>query len=143
LQQIEAFVTGQWGHLGPEPPRHRAREADPLAQARAPPIESLEQLFGQASVLVAFLRAKAKGWALRSEGRFPVLQGDVAGAAGGSGDFVFERWVDIAKDGGMIRRVKWAKVKSTKRAVEKVYRCYAGESSRLVDCCRCLSSVHS
>ena len=144
LRLIEVFVTGRWGHLGPELLRHRAREADPLVQARAPPIESLEQLLGQAAVLVAFLRTKAKSWALMSEGRFPVLQCDDMGAASRGVDVMFERWEDIVKDGGMIRRVKWAKIKSTKRAVEKIYRCYDGEISRLVDCCRCYPSpVHS
>ncbi len=124
------------GCLGPELLRQRARKAEPLAQAQASPVESLEQLFGQAAVLVPFLRAKAKGWALLSEGRFPVLQGDGDGAASRGVDVVFERWKDISNDGDMIRRVKWAKIKSTKRALEKIHRCYAGEISRLVDCCR-------
>jgi hypothetical protein len=133
LQRIEVFVTAQWGHLGPELLCHRAREAD----LRAPPTESVEQLFAQASVLVVFLRFMTKGWAMRSQGRFPVLQSDGAGVASGAGGFVFERWEDIATDGDMVQRVKWPKVKSMKRAVEKIYRCYAGEVSRLVDVCRC------
>jgi hypothetical protein len=135
LQRMETFVMGRWGHLRPELLRHQASEADPLA----PPIECLEQLFAQAAVLLVFLRTKAKGWALRSKGRFPVLQHHGVGAASGEGmgEVVFERWEDIAKDPGMVQRVKWAKVKSTKRAAEKIYRCYAGEVARLVDCCRC------
>ena len=135
LQKIETLVMGRWGHLRPELLRHQTSKADPPT----PPIESLEQLFAQASVLLVFLRAKAKGWALLSQGRFPVLQLHGAGAssAGVVGEVVFERWVDIAKDPGMVQRVQWAKVKSTKRAAEKIYRCYAGEVARLVDCCRC------
>jgi hypothetical protein len=146
LQRIEVFITSRWSHLGSVELRQRSesRQADPQAQSQAPPINSLEQLFGQAAVLMAFLRAKAKGWALQSEGRFPVLQGDVTGGASGERDTVFELWRDIKKDGGMIRRVQWAKIKSTKRAVEKVYRCYAGDISRLVDCCRyCAGPLHS
>jgi hypothetical protein len=134
LRKIEQFVACRWGQLGAELLHQRACESDPLARARAPPIESLDQLFGQAGVLVAFLRAKAKGWALQSQGRFPVLQGD---AATGGGRVKFELWEDIARDEDMMRRVKWSRIKSTKRAVEKIYRCYAGEISRLVDCCRC------
>jgi hypothetical protein len=46
-------------------------------------------------------------------------------------------------DGGKVQRVKWAKIKSTKRAVEKLYRCYSGDVARLVDCCRlCAGHVH-
>jgi hypothetical protein len=144
LKRIEVFITSQWGKLRPAVLRQRSREADPQAQLRAPPINSLEQLFGQAAVLVMFLRAKAKGWALQSEGRFPVVQGDVTDDASGGQDVVFELWKDIRKDGGKIRRVRWAKIKSKKRSVEKVYRCYAGDISRLVDCCRyCTYLVHS
>jgi hypothetical protein len=134
LKRIERFIAGQWWLRGAELPRQLIQEMDPFAQASS--IENLEQLLGQAAVLMAFLRTKAKGWALRSEGRFPVLLGDDAGAGGGGGNVVFELWEDIARDQGMIRRVKWAKIKSTKRSLEKVYRCYAGELSRLLDCCR-------
>jgi hypothetical protein len=137
LQRMETLVMGRWGHLRPELLRHQASQADPTV-----PIESLEQLFAQAAVLLVFLRAKAKGWALRSQGRFPLLQRHGADAAngGGAGEVVFERWEDIAKDPGMVQRVKWAKVKTTKRAAEKIYRCYAGEVARLVDCCRCCAA---
>jgi hypothetical protein len=49
---------------------------------------------------------------------------------------IFERWDRIVGDPELMGRVKWAKVKSEKRVVEKVYRCYAGDVSRLFDCCR-------
>jgi hypothetical protein len=80
LQRMEALVLGRWGRQRPELLRHRAGRADPPA-----PIDSLEQLFAQAAVLLVFLRAKARGWALRSRGRFPVLQLHGADAASGGG----------------------------------------------------------
>jgi hypothetical protein len=133
---IETFIASYWQCWlrGAELPRQRIQAADPFAQALY--IECLEQLLGQAAVLMAFLRTKAKGWALRSKGRFPVLLGDDAGASGCGGGIVFELWEDIIREEGMARRVKWPKIKSTKRALEKVYRCYAGELARLLDCCR-------
>ena len=139
LRRMEKFIADKWRLRGVEwQPRQRIRDMDIFAQESA--IENLQQLIGQAVVLMPFLRTKAKCWALLSEGRFPVLQDDDAGAAGSA---KFERWEDIARDGEMVRRVKWAKIKSTKRTLEKVYRCYAGELSRLLDCCRCAALARS
>jgi hypothetical protein len=48
----------------------------------------------------------------------------------------FRRWEEVAADDELRARVKWAKVKSARRAVEKVYRCYELDPSRLLDVCR-------
>ena len=83
------------------------------------------------------LRAKVKTWALASGGMFPMLPADDGPAGGEAGPCRFERWDAVVGDGARMELVKWPSVKSMKRAVEKMYRCYAGDVSRLVDCCRC------
>jgi hypothetical protein len=136
LDGIEVLVRSTWGHLQ-QPGGLRQR--DGLPQSRhAQPISSFERIFAQAGVAAPLLRSKVKGWALRSGGMFPVLY-DQEGAARGEAaqSVIFERWDKIVRDPELMGRVKWPKVKSEKRVVEKVYRCYAGDVSRLLDCCRC------
>ena len=48
----------------------------------------------------------------------------------------FLRWTDIMADPELMARVKYARIKSVRRAVEKIYRSYEGNVSRLLDCCR-------
>ncbi len=85
-------------------------------------IYRLEQLFAQAAGLDIVLRHKIQGWALLTKGYFPIGE-------------ILSRW-DYIKQKGLKTRVRWAKLKSRDRALEKVYRSYKLDASRLLDCCR-------
>ena len=75
------------------------------------PINSLEQLFVQASCLHPFLLEKVKGWALTSCGCFSRLESNS-----------FAKYAESLVDPSL--RFRWAKVKSVSRALEKVHRIY-------------------
>ena len=45
-------------------------------------------------------------------------------------------WADAEAEPGLLARVQWARVKSARRAIEKLYRSYGCDVSRLLDCCR-------
>ena len=136
LDGIEVLVRTVWGSLRPGILHQRAGPSNSLKGRweHTPPIYSLERIFAQAEVAAPLLRSKVKAWALLSGGLFPV--GAEEDNRGERPLFSFERWGRITGIPEEMARVKWAKVKSKKRAVEKVYRCYAGDVSRLVDCCR-------
>ena len=85
-------------------------------------LHHLQRLFAQASGLDILLRAKVKEWALVSDGC--LLVGEA-----------FERW-ELIQQRGAAAHVEWAPLKSLDRALEKVYRSYSLDSSRLLDCCR-------
>ena len=44
-------------------------------------------------------------------------------------------WVEL-EAAGQAQLVRWAAVKAPDRALEKVFRVYGGDASRLLDCCR-------
>ena len=88
----------------------------------------LDQLFVQAEGLDLFLRLKVQEWALRSRGCFPVHSQD--------GVLTFRLWEELATDEEALQGVQWAQVKSRERAIEKLYRSYDCDVSRLLDCCR-------
>jgi hypothetical protein len=139
LNKIDTLVCKAWGHLQPGILRQR----DGLPRSRhARPIFSFERIFAQAGVAEPLLWSKVKAWALRSGGMFPLHDPESGTASCDSCEAnqtrsdVFERWDRIVGDAELMRRVKWPTVKSEKRVVEKVYRCYAGDVSRLFDCCR-------
>ena len=138
LEAVDKLVRTAWGSLRPAVLRQRHCPPDPRQWRSAPPIRSFERIFAQAAVATPLLRSKAKEWALRSGGMFPMQPADDEGRAAGErpGACCFERWDRVAGDAERMGRVRWVKAKSRKRAVEKVYRCYAGDASRLVDCCR-------
>ena len=123
--------------LRPDTLRQRASPSGQRPWRQMPPIRSFERIFAQAAVAAPLLRAKVKTWALASGGMFPMLPADDGPAGGEAGPCRFERWDAVVGDGARMELVKWPSVKSMKRAVEKMYRCYAGDVSRLVDCCRC------
>ena len=52
------------------------------------------------------------------------------------GKLAFESWQLLREDPGRLELVKWGPPKTWARAVEKLYRCYRMDSSRLLDCCR-------
>ena len=92
-------------------------------------IHRLDQLFVQAAGLDIFLRWKCAEWALMSGGCFPVCSGD------SESECCYIRF-DKIMSRGLESQVKWTQIKSRDRALEKVYRCYRLDSSRLLDCCR-------
>ncbi len=132
LDDIDGLMQATWGYLRPDILRQCARSP---RLGNLQPINSFERIFAQAGAAAPLLRSKVKTWAHWSGGSFPVQHPD-DDRAGCPGSVCFERWERIAGDAEMMGRVKWAKVKSEKRVVEKVYRCYAGDVSRLLDCCR-------
>jgi hypothetical protein len=137
LDDIDAHMQATWGYLRPSTLRQCARSPQ---SGRLEPINSFERIFAQAGAAAPLLRSKVKAWAFRSGGSFPVQHPNDSGTGcdgRGPESVCFERWERIAGDAEMMGRVKWSKVKSEKRIVEKVYRCYAGDVSRLLDCCRC------
>jgi hypothetical protein len=75
------------------------------------PVKSLDQLFVQASCLHPILLQKVKTWAKASGGCF---------LCKGSSGFI--KIADLPEDS--LSSVRWAKIKSMSRAVEKVYRIY-------------------
>jgi hypothetical protein len=85
-------------------------------------IHHLEQLFAQSAVLDIFLRAKTKEWAQQFAGCFQVVKS-------------FALWEEIQRNGQQ-KLVRWATVKSPDRALEKLFRIYNLDVSRLLDCCR-------
>ena len=91
------------------------------------PVQDLDQLFAMAGGLHPYLRCKVQKWAAISGGCFPVLLGK---------DPIFCSWNHILSDGALYNRVKWARPKSRRRAIEKVFRSYDRNVSRLLDCCR-------
>ena len=85
-------------------------------------LHDLQRLFAQAAGVDIFLREKVKEWALVNRGCMRVKNS-------------FERWEHILARKGE-SQVQWALLKSLDRALEKVYRIYSLDASRLLDCCR-------
>jgi hypothetical protein len=89
---------------------------------------SYAQLFAQACGIDIILRSKARTWAAASRGLFIKMVDGVK-----TTDFL--RWSDV--DGrDMQHSIAWAQLKNPQRCVEKLYRAYGGDVSRLVDLCR-------
>jgi hypothetical protein len=114
------------------------------------PVLDLDQLFTMAEGLQPFLIRKVQEWATISGGCFLIKkQGgadihydqssliDTGPVGADTAGFV--KWVDIASNPDLLNQVKWGKVKSIHRAIEKVYRTYKGDASKLLDCCRQVS----
>ena len=91
-------------------------------------MEDIDQLLAQASAVDVLLRGKVLEWASAVQGRVMVLlEGGVR---------VFLPWDEVSVDAELVQRVEWARVKTQRRAVEKIYRSYNCEVSRLLDLCR-------
>jgi len=91
-------------------------------------VMSLDQLFAQATGLDPILRTKVQQWALASKGYFrgPDLEGKPS----------FVLWQDAVASPEMQRSIRWGKLKSVRRSVEKLLRSYTEDVSRLLDVCR-------
>jgi hypothetical protein len=81
---------------------------------RGAPVVSLDQLFVQAWCLNPVLLSKVQAWALGSRGCFPCISTSSAVS--------FVRYSDAVHEPGLPMR--WATVKSTHRAIEKLVRVY-------------------
>jgi len=77
------------------------------------PIRSLDQLFAQAAGIDIILKAYVQRWALASSGFFPLRKG-------GQGSFV--RWETALQNPMLARSIKWGKLKTPERAIEKAFR---------------------
>ena len=105
-----------------EPPcGTRAREVGRTADL--PLVLRVERLLAQAAGLDVFLRARVRAWGLATGASCSVE---------GRG---FEPWARVAAQ-GLESRVQWAGPKPVDRALEKLYRCYDLDPTRLLDCCR-------
>ena len=82
----------------------------------------LHRLFAQAAGLDVFLKAKVKLWALSSKGCLPTRG-------------IYEP-VEQVIARGEESLIRWAPLKTPGRALEKLYRSYGLDASRLLDCCR-------
>eukprot|EP00291_Cryptomonas_curvata_P030406 CAMPEP_0172209320 /NCGR_PEP_ID=MMETSP1050-20130122/35049_1 /TAXON_ID=233186 /ORGANISM="Cryptomonas curvata, Strain CCAP979/52" /LENGTH=521 /DNA_ID=CAMNT_0012889183 /DNA_START=1344 /DNA_END=2906 /DNA_ORIENTATION=+ len=91
------------------------------------PVLSLDQLFVQAKCLAPILVEKVQLWAKFSCGYFPIHQHTPDGSA------AVVRWEELGCDLGHIR---WGRIKSVSRAIEKATRSYGKDVSRLLDLCR-------
>jgi hypothetical protein len=90
-------------------------------------VQSLDQLFAQATGMYMILRKNVQKWALHSGGCFQ-LEGD--------SDADFVSWVDVYNQPDMVAKIKWAKLKNLPRTVYKLLGAYGGDVSRLLDVCR-------
>ena len=92
-----------------------------------PLVTDLEQLFAQAAGLDVFLKEKIMEWAITCGGRLPIC-------SAGATEYLYCK--DIIYDEILRQRIQWARIKTRKRAIEKLYRSYNCEVSKLLDCCR-------
>ena len=124
-RELEALGKWKFGYTSLHQNRWEARaDADDILSAQLDctrwipetldfnrPIKSLDQLFVQASCLHPILLRKVKAWAKASGGCFPCR-----GHAG------FVKAADVPDNSAYL--IRWAKLKSISRAVEKIYRIY-------------------
>ncbi len=104
------------------------------------PAKSLDWLFSCAAIADVCFRPMIKRWALASRGYCaltnPPAQ-DLDSTFVNSLPNEFVLWEEVIRGGDtMLERVAWCKLKSRHRALEKLWRAYSGDVSRLVDLCR-------
>jgi hypothetical protein len=87
------------------------------------------QLFAQACGIDIILRSKLRTWATNSKGMYIKLIDGVKSNT-------FGRWSDLGTASDSESSIAWAQLKNPQRCVEKLYRAYNGDASRLVDLCR-------
>jgi hypothetical protein len=95
--------------------------------SRLRPVTSLDQLFAQAAGMHMILRRKVQDWAYSCGGCFQLQ------AEWGS---EFVRWADVYDKPDIVAKIKWGKLKSVSRSVEKLLGVYTEDVSRLLDICR-------
>ena len=85
---------------------------------RTVPVDSLDQLYCQATILNPILLEKVQDVALRTEGMFPLKNAT-------SPSPVFCKYAVALCEPNILARMSWGKVKTVDRAVEKVVRSYS------------------
>ena len=80
-------------------------------------LDSLDQLYVQATCLHPVLLERVQAWAAASGGLFPLV------TPGQGGPLAFVRWADVRDGEGV--GIRWGCVKRVQRAVEKVVRSYS------------------
>jgi len=145
--QIEARIAGSGGVLRQRCLEwhpsldHEAEALDPLwwrecalwesaeLFARSPATQSIDQLYAQAEVASVVMRHKLKHWAVGSKGLF--LR---KAAASGCERRQWARAAELLS--GEEEDISWGPLKRESRAIEKAFRCYGGDVSRLLDLSR-------
>lgn len=101
----------------------------PQLLSRAPATQSIDQLYAQAEVASVVMRHKLKHWAVGSKGLF-LRKKAVAGQQR-------RQWARAAELlSGEEEDIRWGPLKHESRAIEKAFRCYGGDVSRLLDLSR-------
>ena len=115
------------------PDDERSRAARKPRTSAPLPVSSLDQLYDQAAFVDTCLRDKVLTIGHAANGYFVLNDGSEADQELPK---AYERFSRVL-DGSVPRfRVGWAPLKSPQRALEKLLRCYGGDVSRLLDCCR-------
>uniref|UniRef100_A0A7S0W7E2 Uncharacterized protein n=1 Tax=Hemiselmis tepida TaxID=464990 RepID=A0A7S0W7E2_9CRYP len=116
--------------------RQRCEVQGAMGITRMEPLTSLDTLYNQAAGAELVLRDKVIFWADASKGLFP-LQKDRSLDRGQSFDGGEQTWIRVnGQDIDSMEMVKWPKIKTPERAIEKLMRSYGGDVSRLVDVSR-------
>jgi len=111
--------TGEWFLRGRPDPKSK--------------VSSMGQLYTQSAVASLLLGERVKVWAENSSGMVQLV-GNVT--AGGLEQQQFARWIDVKRDPAMLKRVKWPEMKRHTRALEKLFRVYHNDPSKLLDVTR-------
>jgi len=109
----------------------RSPSGDTLLKIRQP-VSSLDQLYAQSLCLAPIFKDKVKGWAMESQGMFPMKDRHIGKATGQ----VFVRWDRIAGRADKEAQIKWPGVKKIDRCIEKLTRSYGEDVSLVVDVTR-------
>jgi len=97
------------------------------------PIRSLDQLFKQAEGIDQILREKVMEWGSKSKGM--MLYNHPLGNLNAEHAQQVQ-FISLAEVMGEPDKLKWAPLKRKERAIEKLYRCYQNDPSRLCDLAR-------
>ncbi|EKX47673.1 hypothetical protein GUITHDRAFT_106661 [Guillardia theta CCMP2712] len=103
------------------------------------PVTSLDQIYLHATIIQNVFRRKVYEIARRSNGLLKRKPGNDRSLRKLRRSASVSGTVECELEAGNVLQyaeVEWSKQKSTSRGVEKVVRCYDGDSSRLVDVCR-------
>jgi len=117
------------------------------------PLTNLDQLYTQARGADVLLKEKVKAWALVSNGLFPIdyvpdeetsnttqnwstVAAEVTHMRNNPHAPAFIKWSEAIQDPSKEKYIKWGKIKTVDRAIEKLLRSYKTDVSRLLDVCR-------
>ena len=123
---------------GPSAPEGQGAWTESAAVGRGAPPGTLEEVFLQAAAAAPLLSAKAAALARRGGGMvWSTPAGPEPAAPPAGPDRVGPGWIAEANAAKDVGQGNQTSLKPWGRAVEKVVRCYGGDPTRLLDCCRC------